>query len=165
MRKNIGIIFMCVLFALPAYADKDEKIQELIRIMNLSEQEVYLDAQIVTPIACSFDLSATEETSVRNSIIEALDYTNQVTEMVKPFWEENFSEQELEDLLNFYRTGVGKKTLDLMPQMTQYVAEKVAEYQEGLRPKITKIVSDLMVEHSRRSDVEREFCIRKKFGQ
>lgn len=160
--KKLYIAILLMLFAIPAQASYDDKIQQLMNIMNLDEQEKYMNDQVITPVLCTFDMPATEETNVKNRIFKVLNFKNKIIEMVKPIWEENFTEAEVDEILAFYQTEVGKKTISLMPKLSQQITVEVMKYQQEIMPQLEDIVAELMENYNRRSDAEARLCLQRK---
>lgn len=161
MKKQIYMAVLLMLFAIPAQASYDEKIQELMTIMNLDEQERYMNEQVITPVLCSFDMPQAEADNVKGRISKILNFKNKIVEMVKPVWVNNFTEEEIDEILAFYKTDVGKKTVALMPKLSQYISVEVMKYQQEITPQLNEIASELISKYDRRSDAEVQLCMRR----
>lgn len=161
MIKRILIAILCVLFAIPAEASYESKIQELMKIMNIDIQEQYISNQLITPVVCAFDMPANDEDKVRYRILRVLDFKNKMVEMVKPVWEENFTEEEIDEILAFYKTKVGQKTIALMPKISQRITLDIIKYQQEITPQLDNIATDLISNYHRRSEAEMRLCLQR----
>lgn len=67
------------------------------------------------------------------------------TQMIK-IYQDSFSESEITELIAFYKTPIGKKTLELMPQLIQegaMVGQQIAmKHQAGFQTKIQAIMME-----------------------
>jgi len=79
----------------------------------------------------------------RDRMRTTIDYNKYVVETVYPLYDKFFSEQELRDLVQFYRTPTGQKTIASMPQL---FAESQRLAQEKLLPQVLTIINQLVEE-------------------
>ena len=97
-------------------------------------------------------LSAEEKAMLKQSAMEAIDrvtkrvgefFTKEIdlqkvlTDIAMPVYDQNFSEAELRDLVAFYRSTTGQKTIALMPKL---MAETMAGFSEKVLPKMTEFL-------------------------
>jgi hypothetical protein len=79
----------------------------------------------------------------RKRLAESIDYPKYIQETVYPLYDKLYSEQELKDLVAFYRTPTGQKLITTLPQL-------FAESQEAARvkllPQILPIIEQLVDE-------------------
>ena len=159
MKKFFVILFATCLFSSPALASKDDKVKELIEIMNLNEMERAFEQQIIDPIFCTFYIPTYEQKEIKHKINRTFNMKETTINISTPFWKENFTEEELDKILDFYKSDVGQKTISLMPQMTQYIAQKMVEYQQELTPKIKKLAEELASRYTQHSEEEIRRCM------
>ena len=79
----------------------------------------------------------------RERLPEAVNYPQYVEETVYPLYSKFFSEQELSDLVAFYKTPTGQKVVDTMPTL---YAESLRLAQQNLVPKILILLDELLKE-------------------
>lgn len=58
-----------------------------------------------------------------------------------------FTEDELRDLIIFYKSATGKKSINIMPQLMQ---ESMQKSNESLNPKIIELVNEILQEEKKR---------------
>ncbi|MEN3331232.1 MAG: uncharacterized protein V7641_597 [Blastocatellia bacterium] len=72
----------------------------------------------------------------------------QVVESISSsLYDKYFTEDELRDLISFYKTPTGKKTLSVMPQ---YFAESMQRTGEKLSPILTTVIMEMAAEEKER---------------
>ena len=165
MKKIIMTCLVALLLAGPAYAGKEEKIQEIIDLFNLDALSNEMDKQIIDPIECSFVLNITERANVKKQLKEILDVKDIVTRLGKDFYNKNFTEAEIDDVLAFYKTPTGKKTISLLPQLGQYINKEMIPYMQKTGPKLEAFAQELQRKYKTRSQFEIRACMSKKANQ
>ncbi|MBK7933932.1 MAG: DUF2059 domain-containing protein [Pyrinomonadaceae bacterium] len=79
----------------------------------------------------------------RERIKTAIDFKKYIDEAIYPLYDKFYSEQELKDLIQFYKSPTGQKVIETMPQLfadSQAIAEKLLLPQ--ILPMITEIVEE-----------------------
>lgn len=79
----------------------------------------------------------------RELYMQRIDFGQVVKQIYIPLYDKHFSEQELKDLIGFYRSASGKKALAVMPDLLR---ESMQRSSEVLNPQIMQIVRDIMQE-------------------
>jgi len=79
----------------------------------------------------------------RELYLQRIDFGQIVEQIYVPLYDKHFSEQELKDLVAFYRSPSGKKALATMPDLLK---ESMQRSSEVLNPQIMQIVRDIMEE-------------------
>lgn len=64
-----------------------------------------------------------------------------------PLYDKYFTERELRDLIAFYKTSTGQKTLKVLPQL---MAESMQRASEIMEPKVMNLVDELLKEEKQR---------------
>ncbi len=64
-------------------------------------------------------------------------------------YDKYFTEDELKDMIAFYRTPTGKKTIQIMPQLVNDAMQKTTEI---VTPKIMDVLNELIQEEIKRSN-------------
>ena len=68
-----------------------------------------------------------------------------------PLYSKYFTEDELRDLVIFYKSPTGKKSIMVMPQLMQESMQKSSEL---LNPKLIQLVNEIMEEEKKRLEEE-----------
>lgn len=80
---------------------------------------------------------------VRELIMERINFSEVMHHVFFPLYDRYFSEEELKDLVAFYKSPTGRKSIDVSPQLFQ---ESVRLSSELLNSQITEIVQQVMDE-------------------
>jgi hypothetical protein len=87
--------------------------------------------------------SSLRATQRMNEVFRRIDYMQIFTDIAAPIFDKHFSESELKEWIAFYKSPVGKKSVELMPAMMMEMMPKMSE---ALFPKIQaemdKIIED-----------------------
>lgn len=71
-------------------------------------------------------------------------------EQIKPdmieLYTRNFDEQEMQDLLAFYQSPLGRKVLEKMPMLTAQSAQLTQRKLEAAVPQVNKLLADMIAE-------------------
>ncbi|MBO5997437.1 MAG: DUF2059 domain-containing protein [Alphaproteobacteria bacterium] len=160
--KKIIIACLIATLAFPAYAGKDEKVKELVALFQLDAIGSEVDRQIMDPIDCSFVMTEAEKTIVTRQVKNILDVNDTVIRVAKDFYGKNFTEAEIDEILAFYKTPVGKKTITLLPKVSQTINETMISYMKKVSPQMETLVQDLKKKYKTRSQVEMQACMTRK---
>lgn len=79
----------------------------------------------------------------RSQFTERLNFSKIVTEIYYPLYDDVFSEDELSKMLEFYRTPVGRKTIESMPGIMQRAAQGIDRI---VRPAAIEIIQGIVAE-------------------
>jgi Uncharacterized protein conserved in bacteria len=80
-------------------------------------------------------------------IKQRVDIGQVVESISSSLYDKYFTEDELKDLIAFYKTPTGKKTLSIMPQ---YFAESIQRTGEKLSPILTTVIMEMAAEEKER---------------
>jgi hypothetical protein len=109
----------------PSFRDATKKFLILQKTAEgVSEQLVYSVANQALGSMAASGITVTEP--IQEIVVEAARTTfgsrfsdiDYLTDLYTPLYVENYSEKELRELIAFWESPVGKKTMDLMPKMT-----------------------------------------------
>ena len=70
-----------------------------------------------------------------------------IEEIYYPLYDKYFTENELKDIVVFYKSSTGKKFIEVTPQLFQ---ESMRKSSELLNPKIIQLVNEIMQEEKER---------------
>jgi len=82
---------------------------------------------------------------MRERIPQRINYKQFIEETYYPLYDKFFTESELRELVNFYKTPAGQKFIDTMPQL---FAEATRLSLEKLSPQITKLIDEIIKEET-----------------
>jgi len=78
--------------------------------------------------------------SFRERLYQRINYGEVVQDLTLELYAKYFTESELQDLANFYKSATGKKSMDLMPTL---LAESMSKAAERLTPVITELSKEI----------------------
>ncbi|MNF34623.1 hypothetical protein D3C84_154690 [compost metagenome] len=87
----------------------------------------------------------TYQAKANAALDQAIGWNKLKPDMVK-LYTTNFSESELKDLVAFYKSPLGKKVLEKMPQLTQQSAQMTQAKLESAVPVVNKLLDDMTKE-------------------
>ena len=85
----------------------------------------------------------------RERLPAAINFAEVIEEISYPLYYKFFTEDELKDLIAFYKTTTGKKSIEVMPQLG---AEAVQRTGILVTPKLTKLMKEIMQEEGQRRE-------------
>ena len=162
--KKIILFLALAMFISPAHASKEEKANALMKAMNVEATLNVAYDQALIPLSCQFVMTPVDEAAFKTDFIKAVDAESFVKELSQ-FWLQNFTEQELDDMLKFYRTPTGKKSIALMPEYTKYMLTEQKKWGEKIMPKLIELGQRISEKYQQRSGTEAAACIKQKQGQ
>jgi uncharacterized protein len=85
----------------------------------------------------------------RELFTKRVNFMQVIDDISLPIYDKYFSESELRDLITFYKTPTGRKTIAIYPQL---FTETMTKTSEVLTPKIRKIIDEIMAEEKAELD-------------
>jgi hypothetical protein len=79
----------------------------------------------------------------RDRVIKQVDANQLIEEISYPIYDKYFTESELRNIVNFYKSSTGKKAIRLMPQI---VNDSMSRTNEILSPKLSSIMAEIIAE-------------------
>jgi hypothetical protein len=79
----------------------------------------------------------------RSKFTERLNFSKIVSEIYYPLYDEVFSEDDLSKMLEFYRTPVGRKTIESMPEIMQRAAQGIDQI---VRPAAIEVIQGIVAD-------------------
>lgn len=80
-------------------------------------------------------------------IPQRINFAEVVEQMFYPLYDKFFTEDELKDLVAFYKSPTGQKSIGVMPQLLQDALQRSSE---ALNPKVMQIASEVISEERQR---------------
>lgn len=131
--------------------DADKQVEMIINQLTLSHQRRYptLLAQAINAapnlsdekkkelIASAQEQSARSSERLRQLFMQKIDLSQVMQEVALVVYDKNFTESEMQDIITFYKTPTGKKTLQALPVV-------MSESMEMTTALITPPLSDIM---------------------
>ncbi|WP_263260871.1 DUF2059 domain-containing protein [Pseudomonas sp. RIT-PI-S] len=90
-------------------------------------------------------LLETYQAKANAALDQAIGWDKLKPEMVK-LYTDNFTEQELKDLVKFYQSPLGQKIVQKMPQVTEQSAELTQAHLKEAAPVVNKLLADMTAE-------------------
>ena len=91
--------------------------------------------------------SARTSQRIRELFLQKIDFGQVVEDVSYVVYNKFFSEAEITDLISFYRSSTGKKTIEVMPSL---FAESMSHILEVIKPKVAEITTELTDEEVNR---------------
>lgn len=117
--KKLFIITMLVftinITVFSAETPKQKKIKELFQVMDIQAATNEMSEMILNDTD-SMKLSKNQKAAMQKEMQSMMDYVlNKQAEL----YDRHFTEQEIDDILNFYKTPAGKKVIEETPKITK----------------------------------------------
>ena len=90
-------------------------------------------------------LLETYEAKANTVLDQSIGWAKIKPDMIK-IYTDNFSEQDLKDLIKFYQSPLGKKVQEKMPTVTQLSAQMTQQKLESAVPVVNKLLADMTSE-------------------
>jgi hypothetical protein len=83
--------------------------------------------------------------------LQRLNYTQAIEDTTAFIFDKHFTESEIREWVTFYKSPVGKKTVDLMPVM---MSESMAKINESLFPKLQEEIGKIIADEAKQLEEE-----------
>ena len=133
--KKLFIITMLVftinITVFSAETPKQKKIKELFQVMDIQAATNEMSEMTLNDTD-SMKLSKNQKAAMQKEMQSMMDYVlNKQAEL----YDRHFTEQEIDDILNFYKTPAGKKIIEETPKITK---ELFTDLMENYYPDMIK---------------------------
>ena len=138
--KKLFIITMLVftinITVFSAETPKQKKIKELFQVMDIQAATNEMSEMILNDTD-SMKLSKNQKAAMQKEMQSMMDYVlNKQAEL----YDRHFTEQEIDDILNFYKTPAGKKVIEETPKITKELfTDLIKNYYPDIIKKMKKI--------------------------
>ena len=164
MKKIIAILSLCCLVTMSAHAStKEEKAAELLKMMNTQAIFGAAYEQVSIPLTCELVMPTTAETKLKEDFMRIAD-VDSLLWTLSQFWVKNYTEKELDTLIAYYKTDLGKKTIRMMPQYTQYSMAVMEKWSKEKKDDFINLGKELARKYPKRSGADAEACVKSKMG-
>ena len=169
-RNDISPEKRAAIRELLALINAEKKAEEVVRMMTV-QLEATRDEIIKSILDGRSDLTERERASLeemflseradatkqfQDKLMRKINFAETVSEMSAAVYDKYYTLEELRDLIAFYKTPTGQKSLRLM---TPIFAETMKQMQEKLIPKIPVVIRELQEED--KAEIERRINARK----
>ena len=117
------LIFSVSITGFSAETPKQKKIKELFQIMDIQATTNEM-TQMILNDDDSMNLSKNQKAALQKEMKSLTDY---VLNKQADLYDKHFTEQEIEDILNFYKTPAGKKIIEETPKITKELFNDLME--------------------------------------
>lgn len=117
MKKSLLILSFCVL-SLSANAQstsKNEKIKQLLELTGSGKMAIQMMNQMMSNLKTTHSKAREEFWEDFKKEVKAEDITN----MIIPIYDKHYTESDIDQLIAFYNSPIGKKMISTMPQVMQ----------------------------------------------
>ena len=162
MKKLLIIVCLFAMFAsLPALADKEAKVREILKLQHVDKQiATILNQQVLIPLECTFVIPESEKNSWKKDLIKALDVSALMDPLIQ-FWADRYTESELDEIVRFYKTPVGQKSIEVQEKMALFFPQQLEKWLQQVLPNVQKFGEKMEKEYSKRSGNEAQACVQK----
>jgi uncharacterized protein len=84
-------------------------------------------------------------------LLKTMDFPKLIDEISYSIYDKYYTESELRDLIAFYKSPTGRKTIEVLPQL---YAESIARTTEAIMPRMQQIMTAIMDEEKARFESE-----------
>ena len=127
----IILIFSMSITGFSAETSKQKKIKELFQVMDIQATTNEMSQMILNDTG-NMSLSKNQRAALQKEMQSMMDYVlNKQAEL----YDRHFTEQEIDDILNFYKTPAGKKVIEETPKITK---ELFTDLMENYYPDMIK---------------------------
>ena len=125
------LIFSMSITGFSAETSKQKKIKELFQVMDVQATTNEMSQMILNDTG-NMSLSKNQRAALQKEMQSMMDYVlNKQAEL----YDRHFTEQEIDDILNFYKTPAGKKVIEETPKITK---ELFTDLMENYYPDMIK---------------------------
>lgn len=164
------LLLSLLIFSGSVFADqasKQQKIDELINVMNMDAMVDSMYGQVegmMKNMSAQMGVKPSEQAifdkyyaNMTNVLKTEMSWAKMQPMMVNVY-DKHFDEQEISDMLGFYKTQTGQKILKKMPEVMQESMQMSQSLVQDAMPKIQAIAQELSEElkQSRQSNTETE---------
>lgn len=117
MKKSLLILSFCVL-SISANAQstsKSQKINQLLELTGSGKMAIQMMNQMMSNFKTNHSKASEEFWEDFKKEVKAEDLTN----MIIPIYDKHYTESDIDQLIAFYNSPIGKKMISTMPQVMQ----------------------------------------------
>jgi len=151
--KKCLLLLLCSFWVLPAFASREDKIREYWKMQGVDVSEMISQTLLdpSTPMACTFVFTESGKATLKQEIKEL----SQPLEKELRSLLEVFTEEELDELIKWGNSDLGRKERSLQPKILPVIQSHMATIMPYILPKIDKFFP-------RRAEQEADMCLKAK---
>jgi uncharacterized protein len=156
MKKLVVVLLACAIFGGPtAFADeatKSAKIEEMLKLTNANQMLNQMFGQMKGMVHAQMskvDIPPDKrqqaeqmEQQILQLVQDSLSWEKLKPKMIE-IYAATFTEEEIDGILNFYKSPAGQAMLQKMPQLMQRSIAMTQEASQDLMPQIQKMMDEL----------------------
>lgn len=136
MKKSMFLLLLSL--SLFASSNKHNDIRELLELTG----SAHLGIQVMNQMLVSFKQAMPNvPEKFWNDLMKEVK-TDDLIELIVPIYEKYFTKDDIKELIKFYKTPVGKKTIKLLPKITQESMVAGQEWGKKISEKVVKRLSE-----------------------
>ena len=135
-----------------------------MKVMNADASLSVAYDQALIPLSCQFILTPAEEANIKAELVNTINAKAFVNTLAQ-FWIQNYTEQELDEILKFYQTSAGKKQITLMPEYTKFMLNEQKKWSAEVMPKMVQFAKQIEQKYPQRAGQEAAVCLKQKMGK
>ena len=148
--KHLTILILALCISIPSFSQtKEEDIKTLFKTMK-TKKTLKKSFDAMLPIIKQQMPSTTKEDKKKaEKFMELIfkeieDMTEKMISVeMHTLYDKHFTHQEIKDLISFYNTPTGKKTIDKLPEISGEIAQiSMTKYMPDFQAKISKFIQD-----------------------
>ncbi len=141
MLKSLPTLLLAMTLSVGAFADRNKSVEELLEIMNMSEAMAGSIDQMVQVELQNNPALAPYQQVMTQFFQKHLSYEQLKDEFVS-IYADAFTADEVADMIAFYKTSTGQKTIELMPMLMAKGAQVgQAKVQDNL-PELQSMIAE-----------------------
>ena len=136
------ITLICLLLALPLLANADPTV-ELLEVMGGKDQMQQMHNQFITMMARANPGMATHQDVVKKWAEKYLSWDEMKTGL-SAVYKKHFTDAEIKELLKFYKTPIGKKSIVKMPVLFREGSEVGLNLAQKYQPQLKQMLDEAL---------------------
>ena len=161
MKRLLFVLISCVSLPIAAQdKSKEAKVEELLRLTKADALLEQMSAQMRKMAASQIPPDATDaqKAAISKGMERVFDLVQQRLSWaeLKPLYiklySENFSDEDLDGILGFYRTPAGKALLNKMPILIAQAGQLVQEKMGNLVPEVQRVMEQAKAEAEKKQN-------------
>ena len=89
-------------------------------------------------------------------------YTEKLTDFIKPYYEETFTEAEIDEILAFYKSKPVQKLMALTPVIMENVLPQTQSLNQELTINFMTAANEIVKNYPQKSEEELKYCMQQK---
>ena len=156
MKKSVVVLFTCILLSASAtFADeasKNAKIEEMLKLTNGEKMIGQLFDQMKAMTTAQMDKTTVAPENrervqqIQQRVLQLLQDTlswDKMKPMMMQIYAETFTEEEIDGIVNFYKSPAGQAMIEKMPALMQRSMAMAQQRLAEVTPQIQKLVEDM----------------------